>query len=101
MSLLEDQHGPEAHSSGATGANIDGGALHRSDKRSRVGRVKGDVCSVICVSMVCFHCLPDVCRHLPAILASEVLDLLGVLAGQLLKLSVENVTNTSLRIVSN
>jgi hypothetical protein len=72
--LVEDEHGSETNSVLAAGTNVDSDVAHGADEASRVLGVEGNEGTLV--------------------LSSEVLDVLRVLGGEALKLSVQLATDT-------
>ncbi|CAG9941021.1 unnamed protein product [Clonostachys rosea f. rosea IK726] len=77
--LLEDEHGSETDGVDTAGANVDEELLHRLDEGGRVDGVEGDKHGSV--------------NNVPLALASQVLDVLGVLGSELLELGVEDLAN--------
>lgn len=75
MLLLEDQHGAEADSVLAAGSNVDANGTHGADESGRVLGVEGDEGALV--------------------LATKVGNVVRVLGGQTLKLSIEESTDAS------
>lgn len=95
VSLLKDEHGAESHRLGAACANVDAQALHLLDEASRVGCVKGNVCSRKASLEGILLCQLIHYRSLPLSLAAQVPDELGVLGSEALEFAVEGDTNAS------
>ena len=72
MVLLEDEHGAQADSGGATATDVDTEGLGLRNELVTLGGVPGDECALV--------------------LTTQVLEVLGVLLGETLEAAVQVVT---------
>lgn len=86
MILLKDQHWPQTNGADAASANVGAEALDRLDESDRVRGVEGNVGAAITVNYILLLIVRN--DNSPLSLASEVLDVIGVLGRQLLNLGV-------------
>jgi hypothetical protein len=73
--LVEDEHGSETNSVLAAGTDVDSDVAHRADEASGILGVEGDKSTLV--------------------LSSEVLDVLGILSSEVLKLGIQLATDAS------